>query len=586
MVTVVKTPTGNKIIDQAVAAEITNSAGDALVTMPYHGLGTGDYVYVTSDLDEYNGFWYVTAIDTNSFKLSEYTTAEFVEYYQDEDIEYYQTQPHDWHSIFLPIIYKVSNNRWPVNTIDTVRTVSSFSDDNGYTTLTLSGNVRAGGVAALSFVKISGAGNLNGVYQIAEVITQSQITITLAYDAGYDFTGATVQYYYNSYQVKVKVFSGLDGAHPWVAKKPFTEVAELSFTPDGDNLVMFSVSEYIKSKVAIKNNPTLFSMPLNLDAFTEFYVSTAEAYDESDGYTLFTEESSFVDNGVQGYAIAGKLPFKNIYAGEFADYVYTPVAPAKWLTLFTQLIAVEDKYFDISFIKNFPGAFELFITKYISDYVAATEAIVFADQGIGVYRLPVTVDSIFDRFCVQVRPPSGATPITLPILTSWATRSISGTLIDWTTGASPTVSLAGGLFNSESSEQLWVDFPFEAGNQYTVTITFSITSVVTAVTLYILNSLFSTQFSVNSFLDPVGVNYLSITFTATGDTTRIAVSGFIPAQNSTDIELLQVTGTVIEENVGLTEEICIDIIESCEAQNGIVPSDIRLLEDGNYRLLE
>jgi len=35
-VTVVKTPTGHKIIDQAIAGTIIDSLGDALVNFPYH----------------------------------------------------------------------------------------------------------------------------------------------------------------------------------------------------------------------------------------------------------------------------------------------------------------------------------------------------------------------------------------------------------------------------------------------------------------------------------------------------------------------------------------------------------------------
>src|SRR5688500_17132324 len=116
MVTVVKTPQGHKIIDQAIAADIINSSGDALVVFPYHALTTGSFVYITSDIDEYSGFFEVTVIDYQSFKISE--GSEFVEFYQELEIEYYQTQPHDWSSIFLPIVYKASNDRWPINSVE------------------------------------------------------------------------------------------------------------------------------------------------------------------------------------------------------------------------------------------------------------------------------------------------------------------------------------------------------------------------------------------------------------------------------------------------------------------------------------
>jgi len=36
----------------------------------------------------------------------------------------------------------------------------------------------------------------------------------------------------------------------------------------------------------------------------------------------------------------------------------------------------------------------------------------------------------------------------------------------------------------------------------------------------------------------------------------------------------------------ITEEICIDLLETCEAQDGFTAEDARLLEDGDFRLLE
>ena len=77
---VVKRPTGHKLIDQAIAAEISEAyGGGALVTFTAHGLSTGDTIYIESDIDEYNGFWYVTSISANTFKISEHSEADFVE---------------------------------------------------------------------------------------------------------------------------------------------------------------------------------------------------------------------------------------------------------------------------------------------------------------------------------------------------------------------------------------------------------------------------------------------------------------------------------------------------------------------------
>lgn len=590
MVTVVKRPTGHKIIDQAITATITDSTGDALVNFPSHALTTGAIVYITSDIDEYNGFWYITTSGANAFKISEYATADFVEYYQNATIEYYQTQAHDWSSIFLPIVYKLTNDRWPVNSVDTARTVSSQSDDNSFTNLNLSGVLKSS-FNALEFVKISGASDedLNAVWQIVEVVSTSDITINLPYSASNSFSGATVQYYYNNYQVKVKITAGIDPAHQWASKKPYEEVAQLSLTPDDNNEVMFSVSDYITSKVAIKNNLTLFSLPLNLDAFTQFYISTAESYDDSDNYSLTTFESAFTDDSFEGYAIAGKLPFKNLYSGDYADYVYTTGSPAMWLTLMSRLLAVDGLFFDISFIKNVSGSFSVAIKKYVSDYFI-TETIDFADQGVGVYRIPLTIDSNYDSFCIQATIAGGDVEVTLD--NNDFENSAFGSGTNWTLGANPTVFSTGG-----SARTLVLTFAFVAGVTYTITATLSIDSVFVGspssfIAVGAVNNIGVSQFINSDIVPTLGVSTqaVQVIFTATASCVAVSVDAGVTNvgnPDEADFTLLEVTisSDQLVSSIDLTEEICIDILESCEVQNGFTP-DVRLLEDGDFRLLE
>lgn len=594
MVTVVKNPTGHKLIDQAIAATITDSGGDALVTLQYHGLGTGDHVYIDSDIDEYNGFWYVTAINTDTFKLSEYSGGGFVEYYQDADIEYYQTNPHVWSSVFLPIVYKITNDRWPVNTVDTARTISSTADDNGYLDITASGDIKAG-VEILDYVKISGAAvdSLNGIWQVVEVVSDSRIVIDAAYTST-SLVGATIQFYYNNYQVKVKVYAGLRGGHPWETKKPYEEMAELSLTPDADNLVMVSISDYIKGKTAIKNNPTLFSMPLNLDAFTGFHIATTESFDYSDGYTIGTDEVDYTDDDFTGYAVAGKLPFKNVYSGDYSDYVYTDGSPALWLTNMERLLAVEDKYFDISFIKNGVGTFTVYIDKYISNYLTTTETVAYADQGIGVYRIPITADASYDSFCVRiVRDATGVPfiPAVMDAIDTWANEDTGGP--SWVLdGAIPEADTHGLGLNITSDE--WkTAYAFEAGQEYSFGYTFQSLSVNKTFYIDIIdaggNALTSksvtfsgTTSGTYTFVAPAGAVGISIWFyqSPSCGSGSDACIGSIQAFTNETVAIPALTA------VDLTEEICIDMLESCDAVSGFTPTDIRLLEDGSYRILE
>lgn len=617
-VTVVKRPEGHKIIDQAVVADISDSGGDALITFPYHTLSDGDYVYIVSDIDEYNGFWYVTTITANTFKISEYDGADFVEYFQDLEIDYYKTQVHDWNSIFLPIVYKISNNRWPINGVDLVRTISSFSDDNGYTAITPSGPLKLS-IQALEYVKISGSSDddLNGVWQLVETV--GGIVIDMPYDASNSLIGASIQYYYNNYQVKVKVYAGLPSGHPWEAKKPYEEVAELSLTPDENGVVMFSVAEYIKGKTRIENNTTIFTQPLNLDAFTAFYISATETFDDSDGYTIGTNTNQpFEDDDFEGYAITGKLPFKNTYSGDYADYVYTSGSPAMWLTNMTTLFAVDGLYFDISFIKNVVGSFVLRINKYVSDYLTTVEDITYADQGIGVYRVPLDIDSAYDQYCVQVLFDDGSTPgdpgwtpDVLPALSTWGAFGSANPDMVWTGGiANPFLSIATGLTPGETSQAFGpVGYDLEEGRTYQWQYSFFCETDLTnpldsdSVTVKIqicdvFNVMVDEQthtvvlFGGGSGL-PVNGTW-NVTIPAGAIILRVRIeypggsedSGLVTIQSFVDqTEAIPPTpGTPLY--VSGTEEICIDIIGVCDVPGGFTPTGRRLLEDGGFRLLE
>lgn len=598
MVTVVKTPQGHKIIDQAVEAVISDATGTAVVILDYHGLTTGDYVYVTSDIDEYNGFWYVEVASYREFQLKEHALADPVEYYQDADIEYYYTQAHDWNSIFLPIVYKITNNQWPINSRDPARTISFQEDDNGFTVLHVSGDIRSEGVRILEFVKLTGASDpdLNNIWQIVEVIDWDTIVINLPYSVNNSFTGALVQYYYNNYQVRVKIWAGLNALHPWTDKKPYEEMAELSLTPDDDNEVMFSVSDYIKSKVQIKNNLTLFSLPLNLDAFTGFYIQTAESFDSSDNYALSTSTSEFATDEFEFYAVAGKLPFKNVYSGDYSDYVLTNGSPALWLTNASRLLAVEDLYFDISFIKNIRGDFWVIIDKYVSDYLASTEVQVIQDQGVGVYRIPIVPNTIYDSFCVRAHTPGVPDSPGVPATTLAALADWTNVTFGWTLGANPTVSVNGngGVSNTiEGAMITTAGYDYEFTTALDIGVTGS-SAPISEVTWYLLDSS-------NGVVDSVTFNYTTAgvkteTFTLSASSAGASFALHITNNTPFDTKNYTINSAVYNAPAAppddgidaqdMTEEICIDILETCEAEQGFTEEDRRLLEDGDFRLLE
>lgn len=299
-ITVVTRPIGHKLSVTPHTAVVNQGYGgtDASFIEIGHGLSDGDYIYAESLIEEYNGFFYVDSITGDNFKLKEGPGADPVGWVANGTITYYvSTLDHGWSCVHLPIVYKLSNDRYPINTVDTERTVSSFTDVNGYTNLNLSGALKAT-VVDLDYVKISGAANddLNGVWQIIDAVSTSDVTINLAYDAGNSFSGATVQFYYNNYHIRVKVFGGLSSTHQFEYLKPYRELSELRLIPDEDGQVMFSINEYLKALINTRNNLLLASLPCNIDFFTQFYISYAESYDVSDGSEVTTNVSAYTSD--------------------------------------------------------------------------------------------------------------------------------------------------------------------------------------------------------------------------------------------------------------------------------------------------
>lgn len=615
-VLITQRPIGYKIIDQPISASLYTGSGDAYIIFANHGLVDGDVIYIESTIYEYNGFFFVDKSDNDGFKI--YTDITFndvynyVPFYQEATITYYQTRSHGWNSGYLPIVYTIDSNLSP-NTFNTARTVSSFTDDNGYVNLNLSGALNTS-VVPLSYVKLQGyigGQELDGVYQILTVNSTSDVTINLVYDSAYSFSGSTFIYHYNNYHVKVKVYAGLNASHPWQPQRPYEEVGIMNLIPDDDGKVMFSIHELIKGKFEIKNDLTIFSWPLNIHFFTQFYIAVAESYDVSDGDVVTTFTSSYTsDQGnFEGYAMAGMLPFKNIYSGWYSDYVYTTGQPAKWLVLQDVLQGIEGYFFDVSFIKSIAGDFKIHIDKYISDYVQSTEEVTYTDQGIGVYRIPLTLDSFYDSFCIQAKTiatdssPGTTSPITPPTFNTWISRNIDidGFLVDWTTGTNPSVNIFHFGFGFAGSETLYGSYAFIAGYTYTITVIYNYTvntlgpATIHNTNLYIMDNSFNQLFIQTA--DPgttTGIKSISITFIATSDCTRIGIDHYTNTE-SISMQLTSISGTETTtstpgvEALDITNEICINILEVCEASQGPINPDtdnIRLTEDGDFRILE
>lgn len=405
--TIVSRPQGHKIDDTvSYTATVTSSSG-ALFTKVAHGLVDGDYIYIDSNLSAYNGYWYVEQISVDTFQLREYATATVRAFVNSGSVTYYKSViTHNWNAVHLPIIYKLSSSLWPTNSADTIRTVSSISNDSGYVNLNLSGDIKATGSAAeLEYVQVFGQNA--GIYQIINWISDSDITIDMAYNAGVSFSASTVQYYYNNYHARIKVYAGLNSSHYWAGQKAYEEIGTFSFVPDSTGIITINIADYIKSKLEIdKNDTTLDTLPNDINSFCQFYISVAEAYDYSNGYTLGTSVSAYTsDQGTfEGYAVNAMLPFKTRSSGFMDEYVsgLTASTAQKFMSLMTEP-EIFGNYFDLSFIINSSSSGFYILEQYISSgAIVATTKTDLPDYDAGVYRHQVSYDSAYEYVRVSI----------------------------------------------------------------------------------------------------------------------------------------------------------------------------------------
>lgn len=426
---IVKRPYSPKIDDftyPSYSASVTNLSGIANFYNVGHALSSNDCIYVTSDYKEYNGFWFITKIDNDNFKIAEYYGGPFVEYIYDRTITYYRTTltlfGSGWNAVHNPIVYKLSSTLWPTNSVDTARTVSSYSNDLGYAKLTLSGSL--GTISELEFVKVTFTGGETAVYQVLTWYSNSIVTINLPYEGGLTFV--SVQKYYTDYHAKIRVYAGLNDSHTFYSIKPLELITEIKAVPDSDGIITININEHIKSKIdVLLNNSSGGTLPNDITQFCQFYISYAEAYSYAiGGYTIQDYVGSYqsdYDTGVFFYAVNASLPFKNIYSGTMSEYMPTTLVggAGNFLTGMTTpyIFSYTDNalgqltgFFDVSFIIPSSGyTYRVRKELYRNGQIVNVVIELLTSLSEGIYRYQVSRSNYLeDRIDVIVQMLNGS----------------------------------------------------------------------------------------------------------------------------------------------------------------------------------
>jgi hypothetical protein len=199
-----------------------------------------------------------------------------------------------WSSSELPLQYKFTSDRYPVNKVDTALNITSLVYNVGYVGVLIT-FLEDSPFTRYSEVTINGTGTAldGGIFSIKSLTTSTKQIVLDFYTEETSSTGTAVKNYPN-YKGLVKVFSGLLDQHPLESSKPIREIGviEVDFKEVGvDNIGVANVNEYIKADINAN-----FNDENNLDAWTSYYIETAESYDVSNGDDITNFTSLFVQD--------------------------------------------------------------------------------------------------------------------------------------------------------------------------------------------------------------------------------------------------------------------------------------------------
>lgn len=608
MITILKRPIGFKLSGSVLDATATNDSGEVLITTLFsHGLSTGEYVYIQSNIASYNGGKYVTVLSGTTFKIGD-NPYYITEYVQNADLTYQKSiYTNGVTAVHNPIVYEIESTLSPTNTEEdsyVPAVVDSHSNENGYTKLTLSGNLSD--ATALAWIMIDGV-----AYQIVTAISDSIVVINHAYDATDTFEGPVVKYY-NNYCINVIVNCGLIWYHTWVDKKPFEAAATLRLKPDANNRVKFSISDIVRSYITTRNKLDLDTLPNNIDFMTLFYLSYYESWDESNGTEITTHNEQGVSeiNDFFGMAINAQMPFKSVSGSNMAEYLSGSdnAYLAKWLALQPTMTWIAGRFMDLSFI----------MVHSRTDVVILVNGelyLTIPDPSIGVIRVPLQFDTA-GEYCVQAIKPAnpGSPEVTnditgdVPAVSEW--YNLSRGYTPWTIDVQPDAVLQYTGLGIEQTDYLTFDFPFVAGRQYELTLRFAVGYSGTGhsnprgYSIHVMNDAgvilmtssgvypsspggFFTAtitFTANPDCKKIGTYFSAGIFTSIGTPIRTFTFDGVPTTDYVLIETIPAEPPTAE--LTLTEPYCITVVDECD--NTIVPTmdDARLLEDGDFRLLE
>lgn len=190
----------------------------------------------------------------------------------------YQEDPYyisRWSSAHLPLVYRISNTKFPINTEDSTDAFSEVINNKGYARFNLSGGSYETYQVGEK-VTVSGSALYDGIYEIKEVLSGDYVTLNIIFLG--DDTGTIVRYYDN-YNTLIRLYAGIPSSHPYTAQDPITLIGTYAIAPNLSNVAIVDVRDLVKQKISQDYDINGTGSPNDLNAWTSFYIEFSETYD-------------------------------------------------------------------------------------------------------------------------------------------------------------------------------------------------------------------------------------------------------------------------------------------------------------------
>ena len=288
----------------------------------------------------------------------------------------------------LPVQYEIQNDKFPVNSVDTIYNVTQVNDNGGLAQIQTS----IGGIPITTgqYVELTNFSNDSYNNKVALVVSDdgtNLFTVNISFN-GTD-TGNTQRFYLN-YATEVRIYAGIDSSSSIYSFFDPTElVSTIKQIPESDNITRIDVSQIVKTKLSAEKNVIGGN---DINAWKDFYIEFREVFTGS--------STSFIDDSSNVYhAVYGVLQFRNPNGGNMADFVSRAFA-GQFMTDFEKPVI----YPNISTISILLESVNDLKVEQLDKNGTEVQSDVLTvnNNGYGLYRVPLTFTQSADAESLNI----------------------------------------------------------------------------------------------------------------------------------------------------------------------------------------